>query len=109
LLEAFSPKTLNDDQVVKDWIDTFMMWPRSRLPESTQHDIAPVNNRLPAYRAITARVLLIGFADDVVMPPHLGAEVADALPNGRPRGPTRHAGVPGVLRRLMFDRTTVAA
>ena len=28
-------------------------------------------------------MLVIGFADDVVMPPHLGAEVADALPNGR--------------------------
>ena len=26
---------------------------------------------------------MIGFADDVVMPPHLSAEVADAIPNGR--------------------------
>lgn len=28
-------------------------------------------------------MLVIGFADDLVMPPHLGAEVADALPHGR--------------------------
>ena len=28
-------------------------------------------------------MLVIGFGDDVVLPPHLGREVADALPNGR--------------------------
>ena len=28
-------------------------------------------------------MLVIGFADDVVLPPHLGREVAEALPNGR--------------------------
>ena len=48
-----------------------------------QFGVAPENNRLPAYRAITTPVLVIGFADDLVMPPHLGAEVADAFPNGR--------------------------
>ena len=44
---------------------------------------ARADNRLPAYRSITAPVLVVGFADDVVLPPHLGREVADALPNGR--------------------------
>jgi pimeloyl-ACP methyl ester carboxylesterase len=84
LLEGFSPKTLNDDAAVRDWIDTFTMWPTT--PTSgvrAQFGIAPENNRLPAYAAITTPVLVIGFADDIVMPPHLGAEVADALPNGR--------------------------
>jgi O-succinylbenzoate synthase len=46
-------------------------------------DIAPHRNRLPAYRNIATPVLVIGFGDDVVTPPHLGREVADALPNGR--------------------------
>ena len=84
LLESFSPKTLNDDKAVRDWIDTFTMWPTK--PTSgvrAQHGVAPENDRLPAYRAITTPVLVIGFADDVVMPPYLGVEVADALPNGR--------------------------
>lgn len=84
LLEGFSPKTLNDDKAVQDWIDTFTMWPTK--PTSgirAQHGVAPENDRLPAYTAITTPVLVIGFADDVVMPPHLGIEVADALPNGR--------------------------
>ena len=27
LLESFSPRTLNDDRAVRDWIDMFTMWP----------------------------------------------------------------------------------
>jgi pimeloyl-ACP methyl ester carboxylesterase len=84
LLESFSPKTLNDDAAVADWIDTFTFWPTSSTSGiRAQHDVAPLTDRLPAYRAITTSVLVIGFADDLVIPPHLGAAVADALPNGR--------------------------
>ena len=62
----------------------FTMWPTKPTPGlRAQLDIGPRDNRLPAYRSITAPVLVIGFADDVVLPPHLGREVADALPNGR--------------------------
>lgn len=83
LLESFSPKTLNDDVAVRDWIDMFTMWPTKPTPGfRCQLDVAPVGNRLPAYRSITAPVLVIGFADDVVLPPHLGREVADAIPSG---------------------------
>ncbi len=84
LLESFSPKTLNDDAVVRDWIDMFTMWPTKSTPGlRAQTDIGPRDNRLPAYRSITVPVLVIGFFDDVVLPPHLGREVADVLPNGR--------------------------
>jgi pimeloyl-ACP methyl ester carboxylesterase len=84
LLENFSPKTLNDDTAVDDWIAMFTQWPSASTPGShRQLDISPQNNRLPAYRNITAPVLVIGFADDLVTPPHLGREVADAIPNGR--------------------------
>jgi pimeloyl-ACP methyl ester carboxylesterase len=84
LLESFSPKTLNDDVAARDWIDMFTMWPVKPTPGlRAQLDICPHANRLPAYRSITAPVLVIGFGDDVVLPPHLGREVADALPNGR--------------------------
>jgi len=84
LLESFSPKTLNDDELVRDWIDMFTMWPTKSTPGlRAQTDIAPRGNRLPAYRSITAPALVIGFGDDVVLPPHMGREVADALPNGR--------------------------
>lgn len=84
VMEGFSPKTLNDDRAVQEWIDTFTMWPTTSTPGvRAQFGVAPENNRLPAYRAITASVLVIGFADDLVLPPHLGAEVAAAIPNGR--------------------------
>ena len=84
VLENFSPKTLNDDRAVADWLDMFTMWPIKATPGlRAQLEVGPADNRLPAYRAIRTPVLVIGFADDVLLPPHLGAEVADALPNGR--------------------------
>ena len=84
LLESFSPKTLNDDRAVGDWIDMFTMWPNKPTPGlRAQLDVGPQGNRLPAYRSITTPVLVIGFGDDVALPPHLGREVAEALPNGR--------------------------
>jgi pimeloyl-ACP methyl ester carboxylesterase len=84
LLESFSPKTLNNDAAVEDWIAMFTMWPVRLTPGSCcQLDVAPQDSRLPAYRNITAPVLVIGFADDVMTPPHLCCEVADAIPHGR--------------------------
>lgn len=84
LLESFSPKTLNDDTKVRDWIDMFVMWPTKPTPGGrAQIEVRPQGNRLPAYRSITAPTLVIGFADDLVLPPHLSREVADAIPNGR--------------------------
>jgi pimeloyl-ACP methyl ester carboxylesterase len=84
LLENFSPKTLNDDAAVRDWIDMFTMWPTKVTPGlRDQIDIAPRQNRLPAYGAIVAPTLVIGFADDLILPPHLSREVADAIPQGR--------------------------
>jgi pimeloyl-ACP methyl ester carboxylesterase len=82
LLENFSPKTLSNDEVVAEWIGMFTVWPTKRTPGIIrQSDVSPQGNRLPAYRSITTPVLVIGFADDVVTPPHLGKEVADAMPN----------------------------
>ena len=84
LLESFSRKTLNDDVAVGDWIAMFSTWPIKQTPGlRCQLDVSPQGNRLPVYRSIAAPVLVIGFADDVVTPPYLGHEVADALPNGR--------------------------
>jgi len=84
LLESFSRKTLNDDEVVADWIAMFSTWPTKPTPGlRCQLDVAPLTNRLASYRGIAAPVLVIGFSEDVVTPPHLCREVADAMPNGR--------------------------
>jgi pimeloyl-ACP methyl ester carboxylesterase len=84
LLESFSRKTINDDSAVEDWIAMFSTWPAKQTPGTRcQLNVSPQTNRLPAYRSVSAPVLVIGFADDLVTPPHLGREVADAIPNGR--------------------------
>jgi pimeloyl-ACP methyl ester carboxylesterase len=109
LIENFSPKTLNDDEAIRDWIDTFTMWPTKSTPGiRSQYGIAPENDRLRVYKVITTPVLVIGFADDLVMPPHLGAEVADALPNGRYReiADTGHLGFlerPHAVNSVILD------
>ncbi|ART68123.1 bromoperoxidase [Mycobacterium dioxanotrophicus] len=84
MLESFSPKTLNNDVSARDWSEMFTMWPTKPTPGlRTQLDVGPDGNRLPAYAAIRTPVLVVGFADDVVLPPHLGQEVAKAIPNAR--------------------------
>lgn len=84
VLESFSRKTINDDAAVADWIAMFCAWPIKQTPGlRCQLDVAPQTNRLSAYRSIAAPALVLGFADDVVTPPYLGREVADAMPNGR--------------------------
>ncbi|MBO0679182.1 alpha/beta hydrolase [Mycolicibacterium sp. S2-37] len=84
VLENFSPKTINDDRAIGDWLEMFSMWPTKYTPGLlAQGSVGPQENRLPAYRAIRTPTLVIGFADDVLLPAHLGREVADALPNGR--------------------------
>jgi pimeloyl-ACP methyl ester carboxylesterase len=84
LMECFSPKTLNDDNAVRDWIEMFTMWPQKPTPGMrTQLFIGPQDSRLAAYQSVATPVLVVGFADDVVLPSYLGQEVANALPNGR--------------------------
>jgi O-succinylbenzoate synthase len=84
LLESFSPKTLSNDVAVAEWISMFTIWPTKVTPGLIRQGAAsPQGNRLPAYQGITTPVLVIGFADDVVTPPHLGKEVADAIPGAQ--------------------------
>jgi pimeloyl-ACP methyl ester carboxylesterase len=74
---------LNNDEAVAEWIGMFNVWPIKLTPGLfCQGKASPQGNRVPAYRSIQTPVLVLGFADDVVTPPHLGKEVADAMPNG---------------------------
>ena len=64
----------------------FTMWPTKYTPGlKSQLAVSPEGNRLPAYAHIKTPVLVIGFADDVLMAPHLSREVADAIPGARYR------------------------
>ncbi|SFJ16190.1 Pimeloyl-ACP methyl ester carboxylesterase [Amycolatopsis sacchari] len=83
-MENLSPRTLNDDKAVQDWLDLFTMSPTIWTPGlRAQLHLDIAGNRLPAYRAIEVPCLVIGFADDVRLPAYLAREVADAIPSAR--------------------------
>ncbi|GAA0264147.1 alpha/beta fold hydrolase [Saccharothrix mutabilis subsp. mutabilis] len=80
-LRNLSPATLNDDEAVRQWLDIFELSPILWTPGLRgQLDLDITESRLEAYRDIRTPCLVIGFADDVRLPAHLGREVADAIP-----------------------------
>ncbi|WP_367042210.1 alpha/beta hydrolase [Streptomyces sp. Je 1-332] len=79
-LKSLSPRTLNDDRDMADWLDLFELSPPAGPGQRAQMDISNMDDRLAAYRGIRVPTLVMSFADDLITPPHLGREVADAIP-----------------------------
>ncbi|WP_323187074.1 alpha/beta fold hydrolase [Streptomyces sp. NBC_00365] len=79
-LISLSPRTLNDDAAMADWIDVFELTNAAGPGRRAQMEVSTLDDRLGAYRDIRVRCQVIAFADDLVTPPHLGREVADAIP-----------------------------
>lgn len=83
-VQNLSPRTLNDDNAIQDWLDVFEMsatvWTPG-LRAQLRLDIR--ESRLDAYRAIRVPCLVIGFADDVRLPAYLAREVAEVIPSAR--------------------------
>ncbi|WP_158851964.1 alpha/beta fold hydrolase [Saccharothrix deserti] len=79
-----SPATLRDPMRAQDWLDIFE-FTGSGISKGVraQMEMNEFENRLDAYRAITVPCLVVGFADDRVLPAHLAREVADAIPGAR--------------------------
>ncbi|MET7640840.1 alpha/beta hydrolase [Streptomyces sp. NPDC005438] len=83
-LQNLSPATLREDKEIQDWLDIFEIAPVSQVAGyRAQLDVDVTTNRLAAYRKITAPCLVMAFADDLILPPYLGQEVADAIPRAR--------------------------
>jgi pimeloyl-ACP methyl ester carboxylesterase len=84
-LQNLSPRTLQDEQAVQDWLDIFEL----SAPDVTdtavrpQLDISLHTDRLDAYRRIATPTLVIAFADDLVAPAVRGRELAAAIPGAR--------------------------
>ena len=80
-----SRHTLDDDTSVRDWLDVIEFSGQTVTPgmraQLGLHDGEA--DRLAAYAGITRPSLVIGFADDRSLPPHLAREVADAIPGAR--------------------------
>jgi len=80
-----SPATLRDESSVTDWLDVFEVagapttaGGRAELAVSSR-----LTDRRAAYRAVSVPALVVAFADDVMIPPYLSREVADAIPGAR--------------------------
>jgi pimeloyl-ACP methyl ester carboxylesterase len=77
--EMLSPSTLNDDDAVSLWLETFRLSGGDTARGQARIDTDA--DRRAALRAVTAPCRVIAFADDLITPPHLGAEVAEAIPD----------------------------
>lgn len=80
VFRMFSPATLDDDQAVTAWLDVFELSGSGEV--QARHAWADImDDRRPALRRVAAPCRVVTFADDLITPPHLGAEVAEAVPD----------------------------
>ncbi|MFC0531674.1 alpha/beta fold hydrolase [Phytohabitans kaempferiae] len=88
-MQYLSRRTRADDRQTRDWLEIFELAAEANggQPEPRRHvrfeQLA--EDRIVAYRDIKVPCLVIAFGDDLVTPPHLGREVAEAIPGGRYR------------------------
>jgi pimeloyl-ACP methyl ester carboxylesterase len=80
VMRGFSRRTLNDEHTVRDWLDIFELSPISITASRAQLGLDIVPDRLESLRKVRAECLVVGFADDLIAPPHLAREVADHIP-----------------------------
>jgi pimeloyl-ACP methyl ester carboxylesterase len=80
-MQYLSPEILNDEEQVRDWLDIFEMSPLDTAIQNAQRGLDNIVNRLEEYRKIRTQCMVIGFGDDLVVPPHLCREVADSIPD----------------------------
>ncbi|GCB43877.1 alpha/beta fold hydrolase [Streptomyces sp. NL15-2K] len=81
VLHMLSPATLNDDASVASWLEIFELAGDAEPVAAGQEWIDTDQDRREDLSRITAPCRVIAFTDDVVTPPHLGAEVADLIPD----------------------------
>ncbi len=95
-----SPHTLDDDSKVRDWLD-IIEFSGSATSSGVRAQMGLHDreiDRLAAYRGIRVPSLVVGFADDRMVPAHLAREVADAIPGASYRV-VEKAGHYGYLER----------
>jgi pimeloyl-ACP methyl ester carboxylesterase len=82
-IQYLSPRTLNDQRRVQDWLDMFEMAPSNSVITLAQQGLDMIENRLEDYRKIRSECLVISFQDDLIVPPFFGREIAEAIPDCR--------------------------
>jgi pimeloyl-ACP methyl ester carboxylesterase len=79
-MQYLSPATLDSERQIRDWLDIFEMSPPESAIEQAQRGLDEIEDRLEEYRKIAADCLVISFADDLVVPPFFGSELAEYIP-----------------------------
>jgi pimeloyl-ACP methyl ester carboxylesterase len=79
VLQMLSPQMQKNDTEILSWLDLFELSGTDTAPGQAWAD--PPDDRREALSAITVPCLVVTFSDDVISPPHLGAEVAEAIPD----------------------------
>ncbi|MFD1831403.1 alpha/beta fold hydrolase [Streptomyces desertarenae] len=79
-MQNLSPRTLADDRQIADWLDVLELAAADGPGLRTQLELSAADDRGEDLARITAPCRVIAFADDIVAPPHLAKEIADALP-----------------------------
>jgi pimeloyl-ACP methyl ester carboxylesterase len=81
VLQMFSPATRNNETTVPGWLDIYEISRRRRAAASGQAAIDLLSDRRDALRKVPVPCRVIAFSDDLMCPPHLVAEVAEAIPD----------------------------
>ena len=107
-LQFLSPWTLNNEQRVRDWLDIFEITLSDPSISQAQRYVDIVDNRLEEYLKIRSSCLVIGFKDDLIVPPYLCREVAQHIPDCRYKelarcGHLGHLEEPDAVNSLMIE------
>ncbi|MFD3509787.1 alpha/beta fold hydrolase [Nocardia sp. NPDC058666] len=79
-----SPHTLADESKAQEWLDIFEFASGKSTPGTrAQLGMDRSQDRRQAYRAIMVPSLVVGFADDQMVPPQFCREVAEAIPTAK--------------------------
>jgi pimeloyl-ACP methyl ester carboxylesterase len=80
-MQYLSPRTLGDEQRIRDWLDIFEISPSDPAIGRAHRGLDMTGNQLEEYRKIKSQCLVIAFQDDLIAPAYLGREVAEHIPD----------------------------
>jgi pimeloyl-ACP methyl ester carboxylesterase len=83
VMQLMSPITQRNDDFVNLWVEltaSDTQWEGPGIQGQYGADLG-YDNRLEALSGITQNCLVVGFEHDIITPPHMTKEVADAIPN----------------------------
>ncbi|MGH3166842.1 MAG: alpha/beta fold hydrolase [Trebonia sp.] len=81
MAQMLSPVTANDDAALSGWLEALSLSSNGSNAASGQVWVDTTTDRRQALRAISVPCRVIAYSDDFITPPHLAAEVADAIPD----------------------------